>query len=69
MKPHSAMVPLGRVQGPPSGAAWLHAAERCVCVCVCVCVQHWPEAWLPGAKNDILGEVTMDDQVTREQTW
>ncbi len=40
-----------------------------VCVCACVCVQHWPEAWLPGAKNDILGEVTMDDQVTREQTW
>uniref|UniRef100_A0A7S3VHV1 NADP-dependent oxidoreductase domain-containing protein n=1 Tax=Dunaliella tertiolecta TaxID=3047 RepID=A0A7S3VHV1_DUNTE len=30
---------------------------------------HWPDAWVPGAKNDFLGEVTLDTEVTREQTW
>lgn len=33
------------------------------------CSQHWPDAWVPGANNDFFGSVTLDDQVTLEQSW
>lgn len=45
------------------------STQDCCCSLANSQMQHWPNAWVPGAKNDFKGQVTIDTELPREATW